>query len=193
MGIPLTHSAEGKVGWTSDVDGNWTTLEASYLARQKSDTSVVTVTGTTSETVLMANTTIPANALAVGTVIPVWAAGNFLIPANTAATTITFNLRWGGLAGVQIDNTIYNTVKVGSAQTVEWVFDDRLCCVTTGASGTLMLESWAAFSDSNQFFTGVTTGTATIDTTTAKLLVWTVTLGNSAITATQRQMVTDRG
>src|SRR5947209_8457491 len=75
MGISLNHPAQGLVGWSSSVDTNWTTLETSYLARQQSDTSVVAVTGTTAETVLMANTTLPANALAVGTVVPVWAAG----------------------------------------------------------------------------------------------------------------------
>jgi hypothetical protein len=80
MGIALNRSANQSVNWWGAVDANWSTIESSYYGRLKSDTSVVTVTGTTSETVLMNNTTVPANTLSPGVVLSVWAAGTIGSP-----------------------------------------------------------------------------------------------------------------
>jgi hypothetical protein len=189
MGIPLTHSSRGKVGWFSDVDGNWTTLEGQYVARQKSDTGVVTVTGTTSETSLMANTTIPANALAVGTVLTTWMAGSVTIPANSTPN-ITFNLRWGGIAGVLLSSWTWSFGSNPTAYSVGWVADFRFICIATGVSGSLEGDGWMA---ADTAFAGLSSATATVDTTTNKLLLWTVQPSLSTVSISQRLMVTNLG
>src|SRR5487761_2342203 len=171
MGIPLTHSPEGKVGWFGDVDGNWTTLETQDVARQKSDTGIVTVTGVTAETALMANTTIPANALAAGAGLSLWAAGSVTVAANTTPS-FTFRLRWGGISGTVLSTWTWGPYGTsGTAYSFGWIFDHRLVCISAGASGSGELDGWMA---ANGCDAGLTTGHGTIDTTTSKNLLLTV-------------------
>jgi hypothetical protein len=190
MGISLNHLTEGAVSWFPSVDGNWSTLESKYVARQTSDTGVVSVgPNVTAETVLMNNTTIPANALGVGTVIRCWASGTASVPASTTVT-ITFTLRWGGLGGTILTAPAWSYTTGASVVQQGWNADVRLIGVTTGASGSLELERYHNIGGSTS--RGVST--LTIDTTTAKALVWTVSFSASTGTVvSQRQMVTDLG
>lgn len=190
MGIPLNHPIEGSVGWAGSVGANWTTLQNQYVANEKSDTTRVTVSSTTSETVLMANTTIPANALAPGVVMPIWASGFLTIPAN-AAPTITFRLRWGGLSGVLLATSTFTPATSTSAQTLDWLSDFRYFDVTAGASGTVDGEGW--FMLGILLSTALAAGLSTIDTTTAKLLVWTAQTTVATVSISQDQMVTNLG
>jgi hypothetical protein len=189
MGIPLIHTARGNVGWFSDVDGNWSTLEGQYVAREKSDTSIVTVTGTTSETTLMANTTIPANALAVGTVLTTWMAGSITIPA-TSTPSITFRLRWGGITGVLLSTWTWSFGSNPTAYSLGWVGDFRFISITTGASGSLEGDGWMA---ADTAFAGLSSSTATVDTTTSKVLLFTAQPSLSTVSVSQRLMVTNLG
>lgn len=184
MGLSLNHVAEGAVGWFGSVDSNWDTLESSYVARLQSDASVVTVTSTTSETLLMDNTTVPANALGVGTVIRCFAAGT-VDPAGVSGT-VTFRLRWGGISGTVLTTAAFSV----SGSTVRgWVADARIFGKTTGSSGTLELER-------SFFIAGANTRgivASTIDTTADKDLVWTIEPGSTSHVITQRLMVTELG
>jgi hypothetical protein len=191
MGIPLVHPAKGAESWFPAVDGNWKSLESFFLAREKSDTSIATVSGTTAETALMANTTIPANTLAAGTVIPLWAAGSITVPSTTTGT-VTLRLRWGGVSGVILATWTLSFGSNPSAYTVGWVSDWRIVGITTGASGTAESDGWLGTSN-DTIHAGLVTGTATLDTTTSKTLLWTAQLSATTLSASQRQMVTEVG
>jgi len=190
MGIALNQINEGAVAWFPTIDGNWTTLEKSYVAQENADGTVVTVTSTTSETVLITSTTIPANSLAVGAVIANWAGGSIFIPASTTPTA-EFRLRWGGLTGVILADFVWSFGS-GAATTYPWLWEFRILGLTTGASGTCQVEGWIGLS-TNSSFTAWDQGVATIDTTTAKNLVWTVQPSLSTVSTTQRSMVVDIG
>ncbi len=136
MGIALNHPSLRSVGWYPPVDANWTTLESFYVARQKSDTSVVTVSGTTAETALMSSATIPANTFQPGVVLDPWAFGNVTIPASSTPS-VTFRLRWGGLAGTLLATYTWNFASQASAYQQGWNADSRLVCVTSGVTGTM--------------------------------------------------------
>lgn len=189
MGIPLNRPAEGSVGWFSPVDTNWSTLEAQYVARQGSDTSVVTVSGTTSETALMANTTIPANGLAVGTVLSAFAAGTFSIAAFTNPSVI-WRLRWGGISGTVLCTWTWN-FNGGFGFSGGWIADHKIVGVSAGATGSLELQGW--MSTGTSFSTGLFNTTPTVDTTSSKVLLWTVQPSLTSVTLTQRMMIVNRG
>ena len=189
MGIPLIRSALGQTTWFNDMDGNLATLEESFVARQNSDTSSVTVTGTTAETALMASTTIPANALAVGTVLRPWAAGSLTVAASTTPT-ITFRLRWGGLGGVELWTVSWSMGSSGSPYTNSWVKDLSVVCASVGGSGSVETDGWTG--NGSGFFVSAP-ALATIDTTTSKVLLWTVQLSLSSASVTQRMMVVNKG
>jgi hypothetical protein len=184
MGVSLNRPAEGTVGWFSSVDGNWKTLENQYVARQASSTSIVTVSGTTAETDLI-TTTIPANALGAGTTLRVYAAGSMSLPASSSPT-VTFNLRWGGLTGTLLA-TIGWSFSTGGATTTGWVLDFKIVGTATGTSGTCETDGWSTTLDSFQSLTGA----QTLDTTTSKVLVWTVTNSLTTVSTSQRVMDTD--
>jgi hypothetical protein len=189
MGISLNHLTEGAVAWFPTVDANWSEIESAYVAREKSDTGVVSVTGTTSETVLMNNTTIPANALAPGVPIRTFFAGTMNIAANTTPT-ITLMLRWGGLSGTDLGSIAITWASNAAAYTVQVFYYVFALGVTAGASGSVQLNAWYA---DNSFDAAVTTGLVTLDTTTAKSLVWTTTSTLTSSTTTQRLMNTTIG
>ena len=200
MGIPLIHPAKTAEAWFTGVDGNWTTLEGQYVARQKSDASSVSVTGTTSETALMANATIPANALGVGIVLVHWAAFTIQVP-SLSTPTVTLRLRWGGLSGVSLWATTLVCVSVFGGYTVGVTQDMRFVGITTGASGTAELDGWLGMSDPTKFgfaagTSGILAGTggvSTIDTTASKVFLWTTQSTVAGVTVTQRQQVVERG
>lgn len=190
MGLDLNRPVEGNTAWFTDIDDNWATLEDEFVARLKSDTSPVTVTGTTAETALMANTTVPADSLDVGTVLDVWAAGYVTIAAMTTPT-ISWRLRWGGLAGTFIVGFNWNFGSQGSAYTLGWITNYRLAGVSTGASGSLEPTGWMGLGGSS--LVASHTAAVTIDTTADKNLLWTAQSSLTSSTVVQRLMVTKRG
>lgn len=189
MGIALNHPPIGSVGWAALVDANWATLEDQYVARQAGDTSVVTVTGTTAETALMANTTIPADGLGVGTVLDVLAAGNWTIPANSSPT-ITWRLRWGGTLGVVLATWTWLPTTGGSSVSGGWITNHNLVGVSAGLFGSVEVHGWFA---NASFATGFGTSAIGIATTSPVTLLWTVQSTLSTVSISQRLMVVNRG
>lgn len=199
MGVDLNRPAEGTVGWHSSIDSNWSTLESQYVARQESDTSIVTVTGTSSETVLIANA-IPANALAAGVVLAVYCAGTITVPASTTETP-TWRLRWGGISGPVLWTSagFTYTVGAGGSGSTGWGHDVRIVCVSAGASGSVETQGFS-FTGGGTIASGAgatwvpaNTAAVTVDTTTAKDLVLTIQVVASGCSTSQRVMVTNRG
>jgi hypothetical protein len=190
VGISLNHQAEGAVGWFSPVDANWSTLESQFVARQNSDASVVTVSGTTAETALMANTTIPANGLAVGTVLDDFSAGTVSIAAFTSPSVV-WRLRWGGISGTILVAWTWNFTGGGGGFLGGWIADHKMVGVSTGASGSLELQGW--MSTGTTFSTGFLNSAVTVDTTASKVLLWTVQPSLTSVTITQRMKVTNKG
>ncbi len=189
MGISLNQIAEGAVAWYDAVNANLTTIEDQFVAQQRAEATVVTVTGTTSETVLSNTTTIPKDALAVGSVIPNWSGGSITIAALTTPS-VTWRLRWGGISGTILAAFTWNFSSSGSQYTLPWFNDFRIVGVSTGASGSARVDGWigmfTSFSSWNQ-------GTITLDTTADTAFVWTVQPSLTSVSVDQRSMTTDRG
>lgn len=190
MGLPLTHPAEGSVGWFSSFDANLTKLENEFVGRQNSDASVVTVSGTTAETVLMTSTSIPANTLLAGMVLAFFSSGTVTIPA-TSTPSVTFRLRWGGLGGTLLWSFTWLFGSNPTPYDLGWGAEHWIVCVSPGASGSIDQMGWT-FAGTG-FSGGLSTGAVTIDTTATKQLVWTVQPSLSTVTVTQRLMVANRG
>jgi hypothetical protein len=189
MGVPLNHPIEGAVNWAGSIGANWTTLQSQYVARDASSTTEVTVTGTTSETLLM-TATVPANSLAAGVVMPVWAGGSVFIPASTTPT-ITWRLRWGGLTGVVLVSIPFQPASSGTMLSLGWTADIRVFTASSGTSGTVDTEGWLM--PGSQILTVLTTSLTTIDTTTSKTLAWTIQTTDTNDEITQDQLVTNLG
>jgi hypothetical protein len=200
MGVSLNHPADGTVGWYSAVDGNWSTIEGQYVARQEGDTSVVTVSGTTNETVLMTNTTVPANALAAGVVLPVFACGSITIPAGTMGLSPTWRLRWGGISGsILLAWAPFVYTNTGGASiNFGWTLVNRIIGVSAGSTGSAETGGWASSvlspaSGAGASFVAYQSATTTIDTTTSQNLVWTIQSSVAGVSTSQRLMLTNRG
>jgi hypothetical protein len=81
-----------------------------------------------------------------------------------------------------------------AATTVSWESDHRTIDVTAGASGTSETDGWIMASGTNEIVQATySTAHATIDTTTAKTLLWTVQMSVATYSVTQRAIVVDRG
>lgn len=103
-----------------------------------------TATGTpiassTTETILFPNVTIPANYLQDGRALRLTAYGSY---GTTATPTLTFALRWGGVAGTVIakSSTVTTTSATGggASMTSLWVMEAIIQTRSNGSSGTLM-------------------------------------------------------
>jgi hypothetical protein len=189
MGIALNQVNEGAVAWFPTVDGNWATIAQQYVAQVEGSGVVAIVQNTTSETVLMNNTTIPANALGVGTVMANWTAGSVQIPANSTPT-VTWRLRWGGLTGTVLATSQWNFGTSSSSYILPWVWEFKTVGVSTGSSGSAQINGWISVTT---VFEAVDDGVVTLDTTTSKALVWTVQSTVAGVITTQRLMYTDLG
>lgn len=109
--------------------------------------------------------TIPQNTLAVGNMFTICAGGKF---STTATPTLTFTLRYGGLAGTSLAASAAITTPSGAAN-LTWQLNAQLNIRTTGASGTVMtVGSVAGVSAATtlNLIPATTPATATIDTTT---------------------------
>lgn len=93
------------------------------------------VANTTTETVVVPNVNIPANYMADGRVLRARVFGKL---STTGTPTITFAVRWGGVAGTLLATT--EAITNGSAVTnVNWELDIYIQTRSNGATGTLLV------------------------------------------------------
>lgn len=108
------------------------------------------VANTTTETILFPNVTIPANFLQDGRLLRLRALGGY---GTTATPTLTFTLRWGGVAGTVIAKggaiTTSSAAGGGASMTALWSLEMYIQTRSNGSSGTLMTNG-----DTRIFTTG---------------------------------------
>jgi hypothetical protein len=90
---------------------------------------------TTTETILVPNVTIPANYMADGRVLRLRAFGKL---STTATPTMTFAIRWGGVAGTLLATTEAITCASGAANTA-WSIEAYIQTRSNGATGSLLV------------------------------------------------------
>jgi hypothetical protein len=97
------------------------------------------VANSTTETILFPNVTIPANYMQDGRVLRLRAFGGY---GTTATPTLTFTLRWGGVAGTVMAKTgaIVTTSGTGggASMTALWTLDMLIQVRSNGSAGTAM-------------------------------------------------------
>jgi hypothetical protein len=97
------------------------------------------IAASTTETILFPNVTIPANYLQDGRVLRLRAFGGY---GTTATPTLTFALRWGGVAGTVIAKSgaavTTSGTGGGASMTAMWSFEALIQTRSNGSSGTLM-------------------------------------------------------
>lgn len=112
------------------------------------------IAASTTETILVPNTTIPANYLYAGRRLRLRAWGSY---GTTSTPTLQFAVRWGGVAGTVLAksfaNTLTSAVGGGASMTAMWELDMIIQCRAAGSSGSLMTNGKAVL------YTG-TAGTA---------------------------------
>ena len=93
------------------------------------------VANTTTETIIFPDKTIPANFLQDGRLLRLRAFGKL---STTGTPTITFAIRWGGVAGTLLATTEPITCATGSANTA-WALEAYLQVRTNGSTGTIFV------------------------------------------------------
>lgn len=92
------------------------------------------VANTTSETIIFPNNTLPANFMQNGRVLRITAYGRH---STTGTPTLTFRLRWGGVAGTVLAAT--GAMVTGSAVTAAmWKVETYAQVRSNGATGTIL-------------------------------------------------------
>lgn len=99
------------------------------------------ITNTVTETILFPNITIPANYLQDGRQLRLWATGGWGTVV-TATKTLTFRLRWGGVAGTILAQTVAVALGTaaqggGASRTAIWTLDGYLQTRSNGSAGTV--------------------------------------------------------
>lgn len=94
------------------------------------------VANTTTETILVPDVSIPANYMQDGRTLELIASGKL---STTATPTITFAIRWGGVAGTLLATTEAITNGSGVAN-VNWWIQAIIQTRTNGATGTLYVK-----------------------------------------------------
>lgn len=96
------------------------------------------IASSTTETILFPNVTIPANLLQDGRCLRLRAWGAY---GTTATPTLTFALRWGGVAGTVIAKSgaavTTSATGGGASMTAIWSFEAIIQVRSNGAAGTL--------------------------------------------------------
>lgn len=93
------------------------------------------VANTTTETIIFPNVTLPANYMADGRVLRIYAAGRL---STTGTPTMIWAIRWNGVAGTLLATT--EAITMGSGVTnVNWSMHARIQTRTNGATGTLFV------------------------------------------------------
>ena len=93
------------------------------------------VANTTTETIIFPNTTIPANFFQDGRVVRLRLFGKL---STTGTPTITFAVRWGGVAGTLLATTEAITAASGAANTA-WSMEILIQTRSNGAAGSLLV------------------------------------------------------
>jgi hypothetical protein len=93
------------------------------------------VASTAAETIIFPNVTVPANFMQDGRVLKIHASGKL---STTGTPTMTFALRWGGVAGTLLATTEAITMGSGVAN-VNWELDAYIQTRVNGSSGTLFV------------------------------------------------------
>jgi hypothetical protein len=121
-------------------------------------TTGTAIANSITETILYPNVTIPANYLQDGRAVRVSMFGSY---GTTATPTLTFAVRWGGVAGTVIAKTaaatLTSAVGGGASMTAAWEFEVIIQTRTNGSSGTLMTNGRVTLHTS----TAPTAGTVT--------------------------------
>lgn len=92
------------------------------------------IASTTDETIIFPNKIIPANFMQDGRTLKLTAFGKL---STTGTPTITFAIRWGGVAGILLATT--EAITMGSGVTnVNWEISAIIQTRTNGSSGTLL-------------------------------------------------------
>lgn len=93
------------------------------------------IANTTTETIIFPNVTIPANYMSDGRALRLKASGKL---STTATPTITFAIRWGGVAGTLLATT--EAITMGSGVTnVNWDLEAIIQTRANGSSGKLIV------------------------------------------------------
>jgi len=116
------------------------------------------IASSTTETIIFPNVTIPANYMQDGRSLLLRAFGAY---GTTATPTLTFSLRWGGVAGTVLSKstavTTTSAVGGGASMTAPWSFEAVIQTRSNGSSGSLMSNGEAILYTS----TAGTAGTVT--------------------------------
>lgn len=104
-----------------------------------STSTATAVANSTTETVLFPNVTVPANLMQDGRALRLTIYGSY---GTTATPTLTFTVRWGGVAGTVIAKsgalTTTSGTGGGASMTALWKADIIIQTRSNGSSGTLM-------------------------------------------------------
>lgn len=119
------------------------------------------ITNTTTETILFPNITIPANFMQDGRVLSFFATGAWGT-VITAAKTLNIKIRWGGVAGTVLAQTVSVALGTaaqggGASRTAVWTLAGEIQTRSNGSSGTLFTSG---------LFTLNTAATPTLQTVT---------------------------
>lgn len=117
------------------------------------------VANTTTETIIFPNITIPANYMQDGRVLRLRAFGKL---STTGTPTITFAIRWGGVAGTLLATTEAITNGSGVAN-VNWEVEALIQTRVNGASGSLFVMGTAQVHTSSTAVVANTFGVSGFD------------------------------
>lgn len=98
------------------------------------------IANTTTETIIFPDKTIPANLLADGKVLSLYAWGKF--STTTGPPTLRFRLRWGGVAGTVLADSGTITTIASVTNAMFGIFLQLICRVN-GSSGALLVMGQA--------------------------------------------------
>jgi hypothetical protein len=113
---------------------------AELLAWETADGTAIVSTAT--ETIIFPNKTIPANFMADGRVLELKARGRW---GNvvTAVPTMTFFIRWGGVAGIQLAASPAIVTPAAAVTAGQWSVHAYIQTRLNGATGTLFVQGIA--------------------------------------------------
>lgn len=158
--------------------------------------SGVAVANSTTETILTPNVTVPANYLQGERNLEIVAMGVY---STTSAPTMTFSLRWGGVAGTVLTKS---GALVGASSITSGLWNLYILMQTrsNGSTGTVMANGWAMLHTATAGTAGSATGApavgpmtvagqtvpavATVDLTADTALALTITWGTASASNT---------
>jgi hypothetical protein len=142
------------------------------------------ISNTTTETIVCPDFNVPAYYMASGRALRIWAFG---VNSNVVTTpgTLTFRVRWGGVAGTVLLQSAAQSLDTTAHTNALWSFEAHIVCRTVGPTGTFLsggiLNVYNLLASTAANLLPAVLGSAgapgasgsaavTVDTTTAKLL-----------------------